>query len=98
MSPPPQSQGPGYAPEKRDAVRLVEELDILDSGKYHEEDRIAKVFEECEIDPTCSFEPKSQSKKRKRGRPKKRLVYMMTLNQSHLLRKTTATRIKGLEG
>ena len=51
------------AKQKGEAVRSVEELDILDSGKYHEEDRIAKAFEECEIDPTCSFEPKSQSKK-----------------------------------
>ena len=46
----------------------------MDSGKYHEKDRIAKAFEECEIDSKGSFEPKSQSKKRKRGRPKKRHV------------------------
>ena len=40
------------AKQKREAVRLVEELDILDSEKYHEKDRIAKAFKECEIDPT----------------------------------------------
>ena len=33
------------AKQKREAVRLVDELDILDSGKYYEEDRIAKAFE-----------------------------------------------------
>ena len=54
----------------------------MDSGKYHEEDRIAKAFEECEIDPKCSFEPKSQSKKRKRGRPKKRYVSVYDDNES----------------
>ena len=48
------------AKQKREAVRLVEELHILDSGKYHEEDMIVKAFRECEIDPTCSFEPESE--------------------------------------
>lgn len=68
---------------KREAFRFVEELDILlEAGKYQQEDTVAKAFEECEIDPTCSFEPKSQSKKRKRGRPKKRRVSVYDVTES----------------
>ena len=72
------------AKQKREATRLVEELDILDTGKYLEQDAIAKAFQEYQIDPTCSFEPKlkSHSKKRKRGRPKKRHVSVYDVTES----------------
>ena len=67
---------------EREALQFVEELDILESGKYQQEDTVAKAFEECEIDPTCSSEPKSQSKKRKRGRPKKHRISVYDVTES----------------
>ena len=60
------------AKQKREAIRLVEGLDILDTGRFPEQDAVAKAFQKCQIDPISSFEPKSKADhKKRRGRPKK---------------------------
>ena len=51
--------------KQREAFRFVEELNILESGKYQQEDTVAKAFEECEIDPTCAVLNQNLSPKSK---------------------------------
>ena len=65
------------AKQRKEAARLVEEINILDTaGKHQEQDAVETAYQECQIDPTCSFEPRtnSGSRKSKRGRPRKHRV------------------------
>ncbi|CAB4032246.1 Hypothetical predicted protein [Paramuricea clavata] len=59
------------AKQKKEAVLMVNELDLLDTANSQRPDTVERVFEEFQVDPECSFEPKAGSKKRQRGRPKK---------------------------
>ena len=61
------------AKQKREAVRMVEEMELLDSGNCFGTEAIEKAFQDCEIDPTCSFEPPKRGKS-KVGRPPKKHV------------------------
>ena len=50
---------------------IHEEIDLLDGDSGVSADAVQKAFKDCQIDPTCSFEPpKTKSRKRVGGQKK----------------------------
>lgn len=88
------------AKQKREAIRLVEELDILDTGRFPEQDAVAKAFQKCQIDPISSFEPKSKAdiKNGEDAQKNAASVYMISLNRRRLRKNAIKIKIKGLAG
>ena len=78
-----------HAKQKREAVRMAEDLTLLTSDNEVGADAVEVAFREFEIDSSASFEPRKKtsqvnSSRKKRGRPKKKHVSVYDETESEV--------------